>query len=242
MRTETAQTASVARFLAGIGHVEQRGAREACWLAAIGEPGFGKTRTLQWWAVRNNGVYLRAKSNWRANWMLSELAGELVGSEVGGPTRQLFVTCLAELAKQQRALIIDEAWHMLHDVRLLETLRDLSDNLENLVIIGGEPRVTQRIATRHPQLASRISEIVEFKAATVADVRTMCDTLSEAPIADDLCAEIHRVSSGYLREIKNAIANCEIAGKRSGKAVTLADMKGKELCRDRKAGLPASRR
>jgi DNA transposition AAA+ family ATPase len=243
MINKLAETTNVKRFLAGVATVEQRGAREACWLAAIGDPGFGKTRTLQWWAVQHNGVYLRAKTNWRANWMLAELAAELVGADVAGATRQLFVQCLAELAKQGRALIIDEAWNMLHDVRLLETLRDLSDNLENLVVLGGEPRVTQRLASRHPQIASRISEIVEFRGASVEDVRTMCDALAEAPIADDLVAEIHRVSGGYFREIKNAIARCETMGKRNaGKPVTLADMKGKELCRDRKAGLPAPRR
>jgi hypothetical protein len=243
MNTKFAATSNVKRFTAGIGAVEARGAREACWLAAIGEPGFGKTKTLQWYAAQHNGVYLRAKTNWRVNWMLTELAGELVGSEVAGTTRSLFVTCLAELAKQGRALIIDEAWHMLSDVHLLETLRDLSDNLENLVILGGEKRVTQRLASRHPQIASRISDIVEFRAAEAPDVRVLCDTLCEAPIADDLCAEILRESAGFYREIKNAIAECELVGRRnSGRLVTAADMKGKKLCRDRTAGLPAPRR
>jgi hypothetical protein len=132
---------------------------------------------------------------------------------------------------------------MLHDARLLETLRDLSDLIENLVVLGGEHRVTSRLSSRFPQIASRISEIVEFGPASIEDVRICCDTLSEAPIADDLVAEIQRQSAGHLREIKNAIARCEIVGKRnSGKPVKLADMGGRELCRDRKAGLPAARR
>lgn len=241
MNNKFAATSNVKRFTAGVGSVEARGAREACWLAAIGEPGFGKTRTLQWYAAQHNGIYLRAKTNWRVNWMLMELAGELVGSEMAGATRGLFVTCLGELAKQGRALIIDEAWHMLHDVRLLETIRDLSDNLENLVIIGGEKRVTQRLAARHPQIASRISEIVEFRPASVEDVRTMCDALSEIPVADDLVAAIRTESQGFYREIKNAIGEVEPVGRRSGKLVELADMKGRKLCRDRKAGLPSLR-
>jgi hypothetical protein len=175
--------------------------------------------------------------------MLSELVGELVGSQTGGTTETLFGIALRELAKQQRPIVIDEAWNMLHDARLLETLRDLSDLVENLIVIGGEHRVTNRLSMRFPQISSRITEIVEFKAATKADVRVCCDTLAEVPIADCLVEDIHRASGGYLREIKNAIARAEAFGKRNaaGKTVTARDLHGQELCRDRKAGLPTVR-
>lgn len=236
------KTSNVERFMAGIALTEKRGASEACWLATIGDPGHGKTRTMRWWAVQNRGIYVRAKSNWTPRWMLAELAEALVGSQTPGNTETLYNVVLRELSKRQAPVLIDEAWNMLHDARLLETLRDLSDLLENLVILGGEQRVTNRLGQRFPQIASRIIEIVEFRAATVADVRAMCDALSEVPISDDLVAEIHRASSGYYREIKNAIARAEPFGRRNpGKAVTLKDVVGKELCRDRRAGLPAAR-
>jgi hypothetical protein len=242
MHTRFAETSNVKRFLAGVALVEKRGASEASWLTTVGEPGHGKTKTLQWWAVQNKGVYMRAKTNWRPHWMLSELAGELVGSQTGGSTEALFGIALRELAKQQRPIIIDEAWNMLHDARLLETLRDLSDLVENLIVLGGEHRVTNRLSMRFPQISSRITEIVEFKPASKADVRVCCDTLSEVPISDCLVEEIHRASQGYLREIKNAIARAEAFGKRNaGKAVTARDLHGQELCRDRKAGLPTVR-
>jgi hypothetical protein len=243
MNNKLAETGNVKRLLEGIGAVERRGAREASWLAAIGEPGNGKTRTLQWWSTHHNGAYLRAKTNWRPNWMLAELAGELTGTQTPGGTRALYELVVRELMRQGRPIIIDEAWNMLHDARLLETLRDISDLVENLIIIGGEHRVTARLSARFPQIASRISEVIEFGTATIEDIRICCDTLSETPIADDLAAEIFKQSGGHLREVKNAIARCEQIGKRnSGKPVKLADMGGRELCRDRKAGLPSARR
>lgn len=242
MHNRFAETSNVKRFLAGISLVETRGASEASWLATIGDPGYGKTKTMQWWALHNKGVYLRAKANWRPHWMLAELVGELVGSQTGGSVESLYNIALRELAKQQRPVIVDEAWNMLHDARLLETLRDLSDLVENLIVLGGEGRVMNRLATRFPQIASRITEIVEFKPAAIKDVRVMCDTLAEVPIADDLVEEIHRQSGGHLREIKNAIARAESYGKRNGnKQVAAKDVKGQELCRDRRAGLPTVR-
>lgn len=235
-------TSNVKRFLGGIAHVDKRGASEASWLAVIGEPGHGKTRTLQWWAVQNKGIYLRAKANWRPHWMLSELAGELLGSEISGSYRTLYLAVLRELGLRGCPIVIDEAWNMLHDMRLFETIRDFSDNVENVIVIGGEDRVTQRLAARAPQIVSRMTDIVAFKPATLDDVRACCDTLAEVKIDDSLVAEILRQSRGYLREVKNAIAKAETHGKRNaGKPVTAKDMEGVELCRDRKGGLPSPR-
>jgi hypothetical protein len=242
MRNVFAKTSNVDKFHTGITLVQTRGASEASWLATIGEPGFGKTKTMQWWAVQNKAVYLRAKANWRPHWLLSELVGELTGAETSGSTKTLFGIALRELARRQCAVVVDEAWNMLHDSRLLETLRDLSDLVENVVVLGGEKRVTDRLTQRFPQISSRISEIVQFAPASVKDVRIMCDALAEVPISDDLVEAIHKASGGYYREIKNAIARAETFGKRhAGKQVAAKDVAGQELCRDRLGGLPTVR-
>jgi len=231
-------TGNVKRFLGGIRKVEDRGSAEACWLAAIGEPGNGKSRTLMWYATQKKGVYIRAKAGWNTSWMLSEIIAVLMGSEASGSNQQKFLVALRELARRGCPLIIDEAWNMLGDARLLETLRDFSDTLENLIIIGGENRVTDRLKARYPQIASRITATADFKLATSGDVRTLCDTLCEVTIADDLVTRILSDSGGYTREIKNCIATCEKVGKRNGKTVTAKDMEGQELCADRRGGLP----
>ena len=77
MRNRFAKTANVTGFLAGVTAVEERGAREAGMLLVTGEPGYGKTRTVQWWAIQTDGVYLRAKSGWTPHWVLTELVKEL---------------------------------------------------------------------------------------------------------------------------------------------------------------------
>jgi hypothetical protein len=238
MYPKFATTANVKRFLGGIDELQRRGSSEASWLIALGEPGLGKTRTLMWWATQQDAVYLRAKSNWRPHWMLSELVAAL-GQQPAHKIADLNDQALSALARSKAALVIDEARNMLHDPRLFETVRDLTDIVEMPFILGGEDFVLGRLAARFPQISSRITVPVSFELATVDDVRVCCDTLCEVPVADDLVAEIHRQSEGYYREIKNAIAVVEAAGKRHrGKPVAAADMQGQPLCRGRKALRP----
>jgi DNA transposition AAA+ family ATPase len=234
MLPQFAKTSNVMRFTAGITKLEQRGASEASWLLATGEPGLGKTKTIQWYATQQGGIYLRAKSNWTPRWLLAEIVSEL-GFSSGNSLQALFNQALGALAQSPCPIVIDEARNMLHDGRLLETLRDLSDLTEVPIILGGEDFVLGRLASRYPQIASRISEVVKFEAASIADVRICVDTLCEVKVADDLVAEIHKQSLGYLREIKNAVAACEAFGKRlGGRELTLADIGGQKLCRDRR--------
>ena len=236
MYDKFAMTSNVRRFLAGVEELERRGSKEACWMIAAGEPGLGKTRTLQWWAIQHKALYLRAKSNWRPHWLLSELVSDL-GESPAHSTAALFSQALAAIARAQCPLVIDEARNMLHDARLFETIRDLTDLTETPFVLGGEDMVLGRIAARFPQIASRISEVVRFEAATLKDVEVMCKELSKVEIAADVYPLILQQSEGYFREVKNAIGKVEAVGERhKGKAVTAAELAGAKLCRNRRDG------
>ena len=53
MKNEFVKTKNVKRFLTGIADLSTRGAQEACLMIVDGQPGLGKTQTVNWWAVRN---------------------------------------------------------------------------------------------------------------------------------------------------------------------------------------------
>lgn len=42
-----------------------------------GEHGLGKSQTIQWWADKNDSVYVRATQGMTSRWLLSEIAEEL---------------------------------------------------------------------------------------------------------------------------------------------------------------------
>lgn len=243
MRPGFAKTSNVQRFLNGISIVDERGAKEASMMLVTGDPGYGKTATMFWWALQHNAVYLRAKANYTPFWLLSELVQELKGRPVRN-SEELMRQVVISIMREPRPIIIDEVEHTFRDLKVLETIRDLVDLLAVPMILVGTDQVQNRVA-RFAQFSSRIAAVVQFRPASLGDVKTCCDFKCEVPVADDLVEEIHRQTGGRIREVMNAIAMVERHGKaRTGaaaqKPVALSDLAGKALTHDWHARRPRS--
>ncbi|MBA4381797.1 MAG: chromosome partitioning protein ParA [Sideroxydans sp.] len=226
------------RFRTGISSVETRGATEASLMLVTGPAGFGKSQTVDQWAISNGAAYLRAKVEWTPRYFMTELA-ETLKLDSRGRAKDVFGRIAGVLGSQQIPLVIDEVEHCLRDgAQVLEAIRDLSDLTEVIVILVGMDQVQAKIA-RHAQISSRIAKVVEFYPASLDDVGEFCKQLSEVTIAPDLVTEIHRQSGGRVREIMNAIATVEQTAKRNGNTdAKLQDMSGMVLTHDWQARRP----
>ena len=136
------------------------------------------------------------------------------------------------MVRTSAPLVIDEVNFCLADnAAVMEKIRDFSDRTETLVIYAGDERVIPKIG-RHAQIASRFAAVVEFKMATLKDVRLLCDELGEVEIADDLAAYLHHQSGGRVRNVIDGIAVAERIGKKMGGRVALSDCVGMEMMFD----------
>ena len=215
-----------------------------------GEPGLGKSAMVHWWAVQTGAVFLRAKKEWTPRWMLRELLQELRVTP-DHSFEKMYRRTLTELGDRARlkesedgtfAVMIDEADHICRRGQLLETLRDLSDLLEIPFILVGMGRIRDSLV-RFPQVASRIGQLVEFKAASLYDVRHMVATLCEVPVKEELVALLHQAAQGRFREVKEGIKSIERVGLRNkGREMGLAEMAGRVLLNDRRTGQPITLR
>jgi DNA transposition AAA+ family ATPase len=226
------------RFRTGMTAVETRGAAEASLMLVTGPAGFGKSQTVDYWAVQNNAAYLRAKVEWTPRYFMTELA-ETLKIDSRGRAKDIFGRIAGVLGGQQIPLVIDEVEHCLrNNAEVLEAVRDLSDLTEVTVILVGMDQVQAKIA-RHAQISSRIAKVVEFAPATPEDVTELCKQLAEVSIESDLVAEILRQSGGRVREIMNAIAIVEQTANRNGKKnASMKDMAGQALTHDWQARRP----
>jgi len=226
------------RFRTGISAVETRGASEASLMLVTAPAGYGKSQTVDHWAVANGAAYLRAKVEWTPRYFMTELA-ETLKLDSRGRAKDIFGRIAGVLGGQQIPLVIDEVEHCLRDgAQVLEAIRDLSDLTEVIVILVGMDQVQAKIA-RHAQISSRIAKVVEFLPTPMEDVAEFCKQLAEVSIAPDLVAEIHKQSGGRVREIMNAIATVEQTAKRnSNLEVCLQDMAGQVLTHDWQARRP----
>ncbi|SNR95793.1 hypothetical protein SAMN04488503_2031 [Humidesulfovibrio mexicanus] len=238
MRKTFVRTSNYERFSAGVAAVENRGAAEAGMMLVYGQPGYGKSEVLTNWAVDAEAVFLRANIDWTPRYFLVELAKALA-VDPRGSSEQLFNRMLAVIATQQIPLVIDEAEATLKNhAAVLEKIRDFSDRTETMVVLVGMENIQTGIA-KHPQISSRIAQVVEFTPASLEDVAMTCQQLSEVPIAPDLVAEIHRQSAGRMREVMNAIACVERVGLMNGLAeVDMAAVEGMSITHDWRARRP----
>lgn len=226
------------RFRTSISAVETRGASEASLMLVTGPAGYGKSGTVDQWAVQTGAAYLRAKVEWTPRYFMTELA-EALKIDSRGRAKDVFGRVAGVLGSQQIPLVVDEVEHCLRDgAKVLEAIRDLSDLTEVVVVLVGMDQVQAKIA-RHAQISSRVARVVEFLPATADDVGELCRALAEVRIAPDLIGEIHRQSAGRVREVMNAIATCEQQALRNGKTeVALQDMAGQVLTHDWQARRP----
>lgn len=232
-RNRFVETANVQRFLAGIKAVEERGAQEACICLVQGDAGHGKSNTGAWWGVKNDATFVRLKARPTPHWVLADLAFELQIVDPQRSREKLFAQIMTVLAKEQRPIVIDEAESALHDIAVLETLRDLTDLANVPLVLLGREYLLQRLQ-RHAHIRSRISSVVTFGPIDAGDVRRCFDEMCELPVADDLINAVTDQSEGRIREVLNAIANIERwAGKRKGAGpVSVADLGQRHLTRD----------
>jgi hypothetical protein len=224
MKNQFATTSNVERFLAAMAALKHRGASEASWILLTGLPGLGKTELVEWWALRHDAIYLRAKAAWTPRSAMIELA-EKLGIAPARTSVDLFGQILSVLGRTPAPVVVDEIEHCLRDAKVLEIFRDLSDLTEIPVVVVGMDAVRTQIQ-RYEQISSRIHQVVDILPAIPADVRLMAETLVEVPLvwADDLIHKIHVESEGRYRLIMDALAEIERQAKRNGlTAVNAAD-------------------
>lgn len=247
MRPTFVKIENVNRFLHALAALEDRGAEECSLMVVDGLPGLAKTTVAQWWATQNDAIFVRAKAGWTESWMLQDIL-QALNIVPHAHYKVMFRQILDGLTLRRDeairsgrtfGIVIDEIDHISRKKSLLETLRDITDTLLVVPMIWVGMAAVRANLTRHPQIASRVSQYVEFLPLTLQDTRQLVEGLCEVPVADDLIEYLHQISKGRVREIKEAIMAIERAGKlNKGAKVDRRTMAGKVLLNSRESGRP----
>lgn len=183
----------------------------------FGRAGFGKTFALARLAARERAIYFRAHSAITLSSLLEGICHKLGIDGGKGKNTDKFKSICNCLKDDPRPIFVDEGDYLLHDVRMLESLRDIHD-VENVpVVLVGMKGIEQRLKNR-PQFSSRISQFIEFKACDLADARLVSHTLCEVEISEELIASMHRKSQGNIRNMVVALSLMESYAKELGVA------------------------
>lgn len=233
-------------FLAAIDAIENRGAAEACLMIVDGEPGLGKSAFAQWWTVNTQSIYLRARKEWTPPCMMRDMLASMgiiplnSFEKMYTQARERLMLLADEAMREKRSfgVVIDEVDHISRKGRLLETLRDLSDDLEIPFILIGMGKVRHNLV-RFPQVASRVGQYVGFEPIDLMETIKLTEKIQNITISKELIAFLHQTTRGRLREIKEGLQAFERFAVRNRRdKLSLKDMVGQTLFMCRKTGRP----
>lgn len=193
------KTQNVERFISAMTRLHNRQEGIPGMALIFGEPGLGKTKTALWWIAQNEGVFIRTKKLMTGRWLLEEIVAEL-GEAPMRRTSSLYRQAIEQLFEKPRTIFVDEADYLAHDVRVLETLRDIHDTTGTPIVLIGMDQADKKLA-RYKYLFDRFSEIVKFNPLTERDIRMIADQLCEVRLSDCAVKYIASQANRFRRVI-----------------------------------------
>lgn len=233
MKQHYVNTSNHNRFMAGVGAVENRGSSEACILLMTGNPGTGKTTTVDHWGATTYAILIDGVPGMSLAYIRDYLA-----RETNTFARSKFAQYEATVDFFRRSrypIIFDEAQHGLPNKgECIEYLRRIAERAEVPLVLVCHTSEKHRFSEeRMAHIATRVSAVVELKPANLEDCTSYLNELCEVMVDAAVAEQVFKQSGGRFRLMANAGKTLESIANRQGKtSLTGADVKGIQLCED----------
>jgi len=213
MKKVFVKTNNVKRFITMMNNLQNRAEGVPGMALVYGEPGLGKTQTINWWTFKNNAILVRCTQLMSARWLLSEILEEM-GEIYGYKISDCFKLVVRNLLVNPQIIIIDEVDYLTVDSRAVETLRDIHDKTNVPIVLVGMINAKSRLK-KFNHLYDRLSEIVKFEKFSKNDIKTIVQELSEVEMTDCAIRYIY-TNLNRFRQIVKVINKAEIIAKANG--------------------------
>lgn len=227
------KTSNHHQFLAAVAAVENRGSPEACILLLTGEPGTGKSCTVDNWGAALDAVYLEGVPGMTLAFLRDYLADQT--GVIGRGKFDQYKGVVEFFRANRQPIILDEAQHGLpNKAECIEYLRRIAEQANTLLVLVCHTSEKHRFSEhRLAHVATRVSAAPELKPASVDDCAAYLNELCEVSTDHSVAQLVHEQSRGRYRLLNNACRMLEVIGEKMGKdALTASDIKGIRLCED----------
>lgn len=213
MKKVFVKTNNVKRLITMMNNLQNRAEGVPGMGLVYGEPGLGKTQTINWWAFKNDAILVRCTQLMTAKWLLLEILDYM--SELKPYTTEAcFNLVVRNLILNPKVLIIDEIDYLTIDSRAVETLRDIHDKTNVPVILVGMTSANSRLK-KFKHLYDRLSEILKFEKFSKSDIKTIVQELSEVEMTECAIRYIY-TNLNRFRQIVKVINKAENLAKANG--------------------------
>lgn len=233
MKQHFVETSNHRLFIGSVAAVENRGSPEACILLLTGEPGTGKSCTVDNWGAQRDAIYLEGIPGMSLSFLRDYLADQ-TGVMARGKFDQ-YKGMVEFFKTSHQPIILDEAQHGLpNKAECIEYLRRIAEQANTLLVLVCHTSEKHRFSEhRLAHVATRVSAAPELKPATVADCAAYLAELCEVHTDQGIAQQVFEQSRGRYRLMSNACRTLEVIGVKKGKTELIAaDINGIRLCED----------
>lgn len=182
-----------------------------------GFAGAGKTTATGWLAVKHNALFFRSWPVWTPSSLLKEMTDALK-LDVGRTNAERLNAIITVLRNSNRPVFFDDCDQLFlcnDPHKLFEIIRLIHDQTDSQVIFVGQEKFAPKLR-RWEQLASRISEHVEFTPLSLKDASAIAVARCEVEVAPDLMGHLHQQSGGRARRVVVGLSAIEAYAQEQG--------------------------
>ena len=172
-----------------------------------GRAGRGKSESAKKYAVNSSAVYIPPMVTTSPLTILQEITFDLAKIKPGRTAKCLDVI-QAEMSRQRRIIIIDEA--DLLQMKILEMLRNINERYACPILLIGEDDLKAKIISKR-RLSSRIRRRMTFDPVTPPDIVVYFRKALEINVEGPVVSLIHKYSEGDWRPVLKIAADIERA-------------------------------
>lgn len=182
MKKTFIKTKNVKRFVSLMDELQKLPPNIPKLALVYGDHGLGKSQTIQWWADKNDSVYVRATQGMTSRWLLSEIAEEL-GEDPFWHSQETFGLIENHLRQNPKIIIVDEIDYLI-EKHTVETLRDLHDKTGCPIVLVGMGAADKKLA-RYPHLMDRVYKTLKFEQFNQEDISDILSQLTDLSFTED---------------------------------------------------------
>lgn len=162
-------------------------------------PGRGKTEATEFRYGQSSIFYIRVRRVWGVRDLLEAICEELRIEPEYRTVRRFDQVC-RELRRRGEPLYVDEADYLLHNVALLDVLRDLHDIAKTPIVLIGMENICGKLQ-KYEQFWSRVlpAAIVEFKPLSPAEMALIAQDWAGLDLKPDAAEALCRHVEGDFR-------------------------------------------
>ena len=149
----------------------------------FGDHGLGKTKTLLWWATKNDAIYIRANNDITQNGLLKNIMEELEIKPFHA-MQDNYNEILKKLRLDPKIIIVDEVDYLIGSKNAIEILRDIQDNTGSPIVLSGMGFVDKKIS-RLKHFEDRLFKKLRFEHYNEEDLRDILNQITDLEFSDD---------------------------------------------------------